>query len=179
MGVGGGGSTPQSAMQPWRRHALDRHRIRPLPRRGRAVQRWYQLDRERVPYRAYPAARRLQIKVPSPTHLLILKNIARDKPPSDLATQDNPATPNVGCAFAAPQLKVNYVPSSVLIGSSECDIFFQSRVDQCCAKLFGMNCGHPQEGLKYSCFMPSARMSRTQTIVSKFLNLDNRCLGVR
>jgi hypothetical protein len=45
--------------------------------------------------------------------------------------------------------------------------------------LFGMNCGHPQEGLKYSCFMPSARMSRTQTIVSKLLNLDNRCLGVR
>jgi hypothetical protein len=111
--------------------------------------------------------------------LLILKNIARDKPRGYLATQDNPATPNLSSPSAVLQLKVYDVPSSVLIGNSNCGIFFQGRIDQRCAKFFGMSSGHPQEGLKDSRLMPSARMPWTQTIVSKFFDLDNRCLGVR
>jgi len=118
-------------------------------------------------------------KLHLPHTSLILKNIARNKPRSDLAASDDPATANVGSAFAAPQLKVDYVPGAVPIGSSGCGVFFQGRADQRCAKFFRMSSSHPQEGVKHTRLMPSARMPRTQAIVSKLLNLDNGCIAVR
>jgi len=110
---------------------------------------------------------------------LIPKNIKRNKPRSSFASQGNPATPNAGSAFAAAQLKVCYVPSSIPIGSAECGFFFHCRTEQHCAKFFGMSGSHPQMGLKNSRLMPFSWVAGIQAIVSKFLYLDNRSLAVR
>jgi hypothetical protein len=110
---------------------------------------------------------------------LVLKNIASNKPWDSLAASNDPTTPDVGCAFAAPQLKIYYVPGAVLIGGSEQGILCLGRVDQRGAKFFGMGSRHAQEGVKQSRLMASARMIRTQAIVSELLNFDNRCLAVR
>jgi len=112
-------------------------------------------------------------------HLLILKNIARNKSRNDLAAANDPAATKEDCALAMLQIEVNDVPNAVLIGSSEYCISFLGRVDQSCAKVFRVSNGHTQEGMKDSRFMPSARMFPTQTIVSNFLNLDYRRLAVR